>query len=60
MGEVKFTAMVVPTTKLLNYEINFTRIIDRRSKLALADGLMYADGEEIYPPNILTVGLFTE
>lgn len=60
VGEVKFTGMVVPTTKLVTYEINFTRIIDRRLKLALADGLMYADGEEIYSAKNLKVGLFTE
>ncbi len=60
VGEVKFTGMVTPKTKLVTYKINFTRIIDRRLKLALADGLMYADGEEIYSAKDLKVGLFTE
>ena len=60
VGEVKFTGMVTPKTKLVTYEINFTRIIDRRLKLALADGLMYADGEEIYSAKDLKVGLFPE
>ena len=60
VGEVKFTGMVTPNTKLVNYEINFTRIIDRRLKLALADGLMFADGQEIYSAKDLKVGLFTE
>ena len=59
-GEVKFTGMVTPEIKLVTYEINFTRIIDRRLKLALADGLMYADGVEIYSAKDLKVGLFTE
>ena len=60
VGEVKFTGMVTPETKLVRYEINFTRIIDRRLKLALADGLMFADGQEIYSAKDLKVGLFTE
>ena len=60
VGEVKFTGMVTPETKLVTYKINFTRIIDRRLKLALADGLMYADGAEIYSAKDLKVGLFTE
>ena len=60
VGEVKFTGMVTPETKLVTYQINFTRIIDRRLKLALADGLMYADGVEIYSAKDLKVGLFTE
>ena len=60
VGEVKFTGMVTPKTKLVTYKIDFTRIIDRRLKLALANGLMYADGEEIYSAKDLKVGLFTE
>ena len=60
VGEVKFTGMVTPETKLVTYKINFTRIIERRLKLALADGLMYADGAEIYSAKDLKVGLFTE
>ena len=60
VGEVKFTGMVTPKIKLVTYEVNFTRIIDRRLKLALADGLMYADGQEIYSAKDLKVGLFTE
>ena len=60
VGEVKFTGMVTPKTKLVTYKIDFTRIIDRRLKLALADGVMYADGAEIYSAKDLKVGLFTE
>ena len=60
VGEVKFTGMVTPKTKLVTYKINFTRIIDRRLKLALADGMMYADDEKIYSAKDLKVGLFTE
>ena len=60
VGEVKFMGMVTPITKLVTYEVNFTRIIDRRLKLGLADGIMYADGEEIYSTKDMKVGLFSD
>ncbi len=60
VGEVKFTGMVTPATKLVRYEIDFTRVIDRKLKLGIAEGRMYADGEHIYSARDLRVGLFTE
>ena len=58
VGEVKFTGMVTPDIKLVRYEINFTRVIDRKLKLALANGTMYADNEKIYSAENMKVGLF--
>ena len=60
VGEVKFTGMVTPKTKLVTYHVDFTRIIDRRLKLGLADGRMFADGDEIYTTKDMKVGLFSE
>ncbi|NNU79306.1 3-hydroxyacyl-[acyl-carrier-protein] dehydratase FabA [Halovulum dunhuangense] len=60
VGEVKFTGMVTPETKLVTYEVDFTRVIDRKLKLGLADGVMKADGETIYTTKDMKVGLFTE
>ena len=60
VGEVKFTGMVTPEVKLVRYEVDFTRIIDRKLKLGIADGRMYADGTEIYAAQNLKVGLFTD
>ena len=60
VGEVKFTGMVTPKTKLVTYRIDFKRIIDRRLKLGLADGQMLADGEQIYSTTDMKVGLFSE
>ena len=60
VGEVKFTGMVTPKTKLVTYHVDFTRIIDRRLKLGLADGKMFADGDEIYTTKDMKVGLFNE
>ena len=60
VGEVKFTGMVTPSTKLVTYVVTFTRVIDRKLKLGLADGEMLADGEVIYTAKDLKVGLFQE
>ena len=56
-GEVKFSGMVRPTTKMVTYKINYTRIIDRKLKLGVADGKVFADGVEIYNVTGLKVGL---
>lgn len=57
VGEVKFSGMVTPATKMITYKIDFTRIIDRRLKLAVANGIILADGEQIYAVKDLKVGL---
>ena len=60
VGEVKFTGMVTPATKLVTYHVDFTRVIDRKLKLGIANGRMLADGEEVYVAEGLKVGLFTD
>lgn len=57
VGEVKFTGMVTPATKLVRYEVDFTRVIDRRLKLGRANGKMFADGELVYTTTDMKVGL---
>jgi 3-hydroxyacyl-[acyl-carrier protein] dehydratase/trans-2-decenoyl-[acyl-carrier protein] isomerase len=46
--------------KLVEYRVNFTRVIDRKLKLGVADGEMRADGELIYTAADMKVGLFQE
>jgi 3-hydroxyacyl-[acyl-carrier protein] dehydratase / trans-2-decenoyl-[acyl-carrier protein] isomerase len=58
VGEVKFTNMVLPTTKKVEYVIDMKRVILRRLKLAIADGQLKADGEVIYTASEMRVGLF--
>ena len=58
VGEVKFTGMVVPTVKKLEYVVDMKRVILRKLKLAIADGVMKADGQVIYAATDLRVGLF--
>lgn len=58
VGEVKFTGMVVPNVKKVEYIVDLKRVILRRLKLAIADGTLKADGEVIYTATDLRVGLF--
>jgi 3-hydroxyacyl-[acyl-carrier protein] dehydratase/trans-2-decenoyl-[acyl-carrier protein] isomerase len=58
VGEVKFTGMVLPTVKHLEYVIDMKRVILRRLKLGIGDGVMKADGAVIYTARDLRVGLF--
>ena len=59
-GEVKFSGMVTPSTGRVTYHVDFTRVIDRKLKMGVADGRMLADGEEVYTVAAMKVGLFTE
>ena len=56
----RFKGMVTPHTKLVRYEINFSRVLERRLKLGISDGKVFADGEEIFSAKGLKVGLFED
>lgn len=58
VGEVKFTGMVTPKTQKIEYVVDLKRVILRKLKLGIADGVMKADGEVIYTASDLRVGLF--
>lgn len=58
VGEVKFSGMVVPTVQRLEYVVDLKRVILRKLKLAIADGVMKADGQVIYTATDMRVGLF--
>lgn len=59
-GEVKFSGMVTPKTKLVEYGIDFKRVMRGRLVLGIADGFVKADGEIIYKAADLRVALFKE
>jgi 3-hydroxyacyl-[acyl-carrier protein] dehydratase/trans-2-decenoyl-[acyl-carrier protein] isomerase len=59
-GEVKFTGQVLPDAKRVRYEIDITRVINRKLVMAQSDARMYVDDREIYNARDLRVGLFTE
>jgi 3-hydroxyacyl-[acyl-carrier protein] dehydratase/trans-2-decenoyl-[acyl-carrier protein] isomerase len=58
VGEVKFTGMVLPEVRRLEYVVDLKRVILRKLKLGIADGVLKADGQVIYTATDLRVGLF--
>jgi 3-hydroxyacyl-[acyl-carrier protein] dehydratase/trans-2-decenoyl-[acyl-carrier protein] isomerase len=58
VGEVKFSGMVEPTVKKLEYIVELRRVIRRKFTLGTGDGWLKADGETIYTAKDLRVGLF--
>ena len=59
VNSVKFTGEVLKNVKLATYEIDMKRIIIKEgTTVGLANGLLKADGKEIYSAENLKVGLF--
>lgn len=58
VGEVKFTGMVTPDVGLVEYVVDLKRVILRKLKLAIADGVVKADGKVIFEAKDMRVGLF--
>ena len=59
VGEVKFGGQVLESVKMVTYHLSIKRTIARRLVLGIADGVVKADGEEIYTAKDMRVGLFT-
>ena len=59
VGDVKFTGQVLPTGKIVQYQIDIKRVIARGLVMGIAEGSMSIDGREIYTAKNLRVGLFT-
>jgi 3-hydroxyacyl-[acyl-carrier protein] dehydratase/trans-2-decenoyl-[acyl-carrier protein] isomerase len=58
VGEVKFTDMVLPTSKIIKYKITIKRLIMRKLTMAVSDGITEVDGKEIYHATDMKVGVF--
>jgi 3-hydroxyacyl-[acyl-carrier protein] dehydratase/trans-2-decenoyl-[acyl-carrier protein] isomerase len=58
VGEVKLTGMVTPVVRKVTYEVEITRLVLRRLKMAVSNGIMKADGETVYQVTDMKVGLF--
>jgi len=57
VGEVKFSGTITPNDKRVDYVVNLKRVVLRRIKLAVADGIVKCDERVIYVANDLVVGL---
>jgi 3-hydroxyacyl-[acyl-carrier protein] dehydratase/trans-2-decenoyl-[acyl-carrier protein] isomerase len=60
VGEIKFTGMVVPSVKRVEYIVDLKRVIRRKLVLGIGDGVLKADGVQIYTATDLKVGLFAD
>ena len=60
VGEIKFTGMVVPSVKRVEYIVDLKRVIRRKLVLGIGDGVLKADGVQIYTATDLKVSLFAD
>lgn len=58
VGEVKFTGQILPSAKVVRYEIDIRRVLRGKLRLVIADGRTLVDGREIYTASNMRVGLF--
>ena len=59
VGTVKFTGEVLKKIKIATYEINIKRVLIKEgTTVGLANGILKADGKQIYSADNLKVGLF--
>lgn len=57
--DVRFFGQVLPSARVVTYEVHVQRVIDRGLVMGVAEGRVLADGREIYTASGLKVGLFT-
>ncbi|WP_029077086.1 3-hydroxyacyl-[acyl-carrier-protein] dehydratase FabA [Kaistia adipata] len=57
-GEIKFSGMVVPSVKKVEYGVDLKRVLRSKLVLGIGDGWLKADGVTIYRAKDLRVGLF--
>ncbi len=58
VGEVRFTGMVEPAVKVVEYGVDLKRVFKGKLVLGIGDGWVKADGDTIYTASDLKVGLF--
>jgi len=57
-GKAKFSGEILPTANVVEYRLDIKKVIDRRLKFAVADGLVSCDGKPIYNCKDLKVGIY--
>ena len=58
-GKMKLLEQVLPTAKLLSFEVNVKRLVNRGIVLAVADAIAKVDGKVAFEAEDLRVALFT-
>jgi 3-hydroxyacyl-[acyl-carrier protein] dehydratase/trans-2-decenoyl-[acyl-carrier protein] isomerase len=59
VGEVEFRGQIRPSAKVVRYEIDMKKVIQRKLHLGVGDGIVLVDGKPIYSAKDLKVGLFS-
>ncbi|HET6628214.1 MAG TPA: bifunctional 3-hydroxydecanoyl-ACP dehydratase/trans-2-decenoyl-ACP isomerase [Woeseiaceae bacterium] len=59
VGNVKFSGQILPSSRLVTYNLHLKRLITRKLTLAIADGSVAVDGRQIYTAEDLRVGVFS-
>jgi 3-hydroxyacyl-[acyl-carrier protein] dehydratase/trans-2-decenoyl-[acyl-carrier protein] isomerase len=59
-GEIKFSGMVLPSARLVEYGIDLKRVLRSKLVLGIGDGWLKVDGATIYKAKDLKVGLFQD
>ena len=59
VGEVEFRGQIRPQAKLVRYEIDMKKVIQRKLHMGVGDGIVLVDGKHIYTARDLKVGLFS-
>ncbi|MBU6247514.1 MAG: 3-hydroxyacyl-[acyl-carrier-protein] dehydratase FabA [Xanthomonadaceae bacterium] len=58
VGKVKFSGQVLPSAKLVRYEIDIRRVMRGKLALVIANGRVLVDDRLIYEADDMRVGLF--
>lgn len=58
VGQVKFSGQVLPSAKIVRYQIDIRRVMRGRLPLVIADGTTFVDDKPIYVASDMRVGLF--
>ena len=58
--KVKFFGQVTPSAKIVRYEIDIKRVVNRGAVVGFADGNMFVDDRHVYSADGLRVGLFKD
>jgi 3-hydroxyacyl-[acyl-carrier protein] dehydratase/trans-2-decenoyl-[acyl-carrier protein] isomerase len=58
VGEVKFSGMVLPSARMVEYGVDLKRVLRSKLFLGIADGWLKVDGQPIFKASDLRVGLF--
>jgi len=58
VGQVKFSGQVLPSAKLIRYEIDIRRVMRGKLALVITDGKTFVDDRLIYTASDMRVGLF--